>query len=420
MKINTILFLAILLVFQIHPFGRVSVSSARDLTASRAGSNKTGGYDHQWREKDLSALLEKGLRHGFPGFILGIDQKGRKPVISAKGLSSIEKQIPIRSDDRFHIASITKIFTAVAVLRLIDQEKLSLNTKVTDVLDQKLISPIPYIDQITISQLLDHSSGIYGFNNDKEYVRTWLGEGVKERVRWTPKKLISLSYGARVEPFGKPGTGHYYGDTNYVLLGLVIEKISGKSLRRFVADEIFEPLEMHDTAYLGEKADPLEFELPATVEGYLRRSEELDSVVTLDPGFKNIGEGLVNTTSAAERIDAASGIVSTARDLLTFGRAFYDGRLLSERSMRWFFSAGSGIENDPIGTVRQSVAAIHRRKYGVVYASTGDGPGGINATLVYHPKSQTLVVAFTNIFGLFDEIDFMNEAIISEMISKEF
>ncbi|MCB1022862.1 MAG: beta-lactamase family protein [Acidobacteria bacterium] len=398
MKKTGVLFSVVILLFQlpIAAFGR------------RAFTPRT----------DRSELLKKGIDHGFPGFILGVQKKGEKRWIGAIGVSNIEKQTPMKINDRFHIASITKIFTATAVLRLIDQHKLSLDTKVIDILDKKLVSPIPYIDRIKVSQLLDHSSGIYGFNNDEEYIRVWLGEGVKENVHWTPEKFISLAYGDRVKPFGTPGTGHFYGDTNYVLLGLIVEKVSGQKLRKFVADQIFVPLGMHDTAYYGEEADPEHFALPTTVEGYLKRSEELDSVVKLDSSFKSAGKDLVNTTSALERIDASAGIVSTANDLLKFGRAFYDGKLLSKKAMKWYFSAGLGIEREPPGTVRQAVATVHRKKYGIFYASNGDGPGGVNATLIYHPSSKTIVVAFTNIFGLFDEIDFIDDQIFSAIIKK--
>jgi D-alanyl-D-alanine carboxypeptidase len=365
-----------------------------------------------------SKLLDKGIKHGFPGLILGVQKKGQKTFVTAAGLSNIEKQKPMRSGDRFHIASITKIFTAVAVLKLIDAGQLSLNTKVADLLDKKLIAPIPYIKEIKVSQLLDHSSGIYGFNNDKEYIETWIGGKVKDNIHWTPEKFVALADGGRVEPFGKPGSGHFYSDTNYVLLGLIVEKITGKSLREYVSEEIFKPLKMKNTAYYGEKEKPVNFAMPITVAGYLKRSEVIDSIVKLDSGFHQINKDLVNTTKAVEKTDAAAGIVSTAADLLKFGRAFYDGKLLSPELMKWFFSFGEGIEKTPVGTDRQAITTIHHQQYGVFYASTGDSPGGINATLVYHPQTETLLVAFTNIFGLFDEIDFIYQEMFGEILSQ--
>ena len=202
-----------------------------------------------------------------------------------------------------------------------------------------------------------------------------------------------------------------------MLLGLIVEKISGMSLRQFVAENIFRPLRMDETAYYGAERNSENFELPITVQGYLKRSKTLDSIVKLDSSFRKVGADLVNTTKAAEKTDAAAGIVSTAADLLKFGRAFYDGKLLSPKSMRWFFSAGDGMKETPIGTSRQSITTIQRGTFGIYYASNGDSPSGINTTLVYHPETRIVAVVFTNIFGLFDEIDFINDKIIKEIIS---
>jgi len=86
------------------------------------------------------SLLDDGIKHGFPGYILGVKHKEKPTWMGAAGKSDIERNIDMRSNDRFHIASITKIFTATAVLQLIDQGKLFLDTKVTSLLDKKLLN----------------------------------------------------------------------------------------------------------------------------------------------------------------------------------------------------------------------------------------------------------------------------------------
>ncbi|MCH9030944.1 MAG: beta-lactamase family protein, partial [candidate division Zixibacteria bacterium] len=156
---------------------------------------------------EYEVLLEKSLDHGFPSIILAIQRDQEAMWIGAKGVSNIERQIPMRTDDRFHIASVTNIFTATAILKLIDQGALSLTSKVVDILDNALVSPIPHIKDIQVYHLLDHSSGIYSFNNDMEYVQTLIGNRVQDNRHWSPEELIALSYGQRVEPAGKPGSG---------------------------------------------------------------------------------------------------------------------------------------------------------------------------------------------------------------------
>lgn len=367
---------------------------------------------------EYESLLEKSLDHGFPGIILAIQRDQEIMWIGAKGVSNIEQQIPMQTDDRFHLASVTKIFTATAILKLIDQGTLSLTSKVVDILDSALVSPIPHINEIQIYQLLDHSSGIYGFNNDMEYIHTLIGNRVQDKIIWSPEELIALAYGQRVDPAGKPGSGHYYGDTNYCLLGLIVEKISGMPLRRYVKENILDPLRMFNTGYYSENTDSAKVELQTSVQGYLQRSEDLDALITLDTSFKEVSDGLVNTTTAVERIDAAAGMVSTAQDLLKFGRALYFEDLLSPKSLEWLLSIGNSIENDEVGTKRQGVVSVRHMKYGILYLSLGDGPGGVNTMLAYHQERKSIVVAFVNVFGQFDEHDYFINELLPVILSE--
>ena len=200
-------------------------------------------------DKIYEEILKKTAQHEYPGIILGIKKPQQKMWVGAYGLSSIEEKKYMQADDRFHIASVTKIFTATSILKLIDEHKLSLNTKVIKVLDSSLVSRIPHIEKITIQQLLDHSSGIYSFNNDLKYIETLLGSKVSENINWSDKELIALAYRENAEPLGKPGTGHYYSDVNYILLALLVEKISKIPFRIYVKQNILDPLDLKNTGF---------------------------------------------------------------------------------------------------------------------------------------------------------------------------
>ena len=361
--------------------------------------------------------LKKSIDIGYPGMILSIE-KDDQIWTGSIGLSSVENQIKMKPNDRFHLASVTKIFTAVAVLKLVDEGKLKLSDKAINYLDSGLVGPIPHINEITIGQLLDHSSGIYSFNNDMAYLETLIGERAFDKVKWTNEQLLSLAYGERVEPQGEPGSGNYYADTNCILQGLIIEKISGMPFRQFIKQEILTPLELNNTGFYSDTIDSSNIGLPTTVQGYLKRSKDLDGFITIHPSFKEVSQGLINTTIAVEKIDAAAGMVSTAPDLMTFGIALYKGDLLSRKSLDWLLSIGEGIETETTDTKRQGIVTAHNKSYGVLYTSLGDGGGGINTMLAYHPKSETIVVAFVNIFGNFNEHDFFMDEIIPSVINE--
>jgi D-alanyl-D-alanine carboxypeptidase len=167
-----------------------------------------------------------------------------------------------------HVVIVIKTFTAVAVLRLVEERKLSLDATLKDLLGEAA-ARIPYADRITVSQLLDHSSGIYATNNDMDYLITVIGRNADPARVWKPEEMIALADKSRSKPSSLPGEGHFYSDTNYILLGMIVERASGRPFKEYLEKTVLEPLGMRSTYfysdYLGKNAHP-----PiATVQGYL-------------------------------------------------------------------------------------------------------------------------------------------------------
>ncbi len=357
---------------------------------------------------DYSEKLEIAMQKGLKGFILGVyDLETNKSWVGAKGLSNIEQNIAMDKNDCFHVGSVTKLITAIATLRLIELNKLTLNTRVIDVLDLPEIRKIPYIERIEIHNLLNHTSGVYGFNNDMEYISSLLGESSHKPKKWSSIEFLALADSTRVSPFGKPNTGTYYGDTNYVLLELIVEEVTGKSLRNFVNDEIIGKIGLKNTAYYGEEDNPHNFERACGTQGYINYSNELKSVIHIDEKFPRVNDSLLNTTNAAEYIDGAAAIVSTASDLLILGKTIFQNKLLSEKSMEFLTLPSEKLSGNTTAIETQAVLQFFKRKSGILYVASGDGPSGFNSMLVYEPESNLIIVLYTNIFGLFTEKDTM-------------
>ncbi len=367
------------------------------------------------RNAELNELLQKSIERGYPGIALIQQMRDGTTHSAAIGFSDLQKRIPIRIDDAFHMASINKAITATAVLQLIDQKKISLDSKIVSILD-RATERIPYADQITIAQLLDHSSGIYPTNNDMDYLNTVIGPNADPHRVWKPQELVALADQDRKKPAGKPGEGHHYSDTNYILLGMIVEKVSGHSFKTHITKTLLQPLGMRSTYfysdYLGENATP-----PIqTVHGYLLASKELLDMIPIHSMFSPVekrkeGE-LLDTTAAAERIDAAAGLVTTLPDLLKFAEALFRGKLLSERSQQFILSVAQGMDQQKVDEERIWTLQSVRKPYGVLVYKEGDGPGGVNTLMAFHPASGDIFVSFTNIFGYFNENDFiMNEVI---------
>ncbi len=371
-------------------------------------------------DSELKALLQTGVDRGYPGIAMLTQSRDGKKYAAAVGYSDLEKRTPLRVDDAFHMASINKTFTAVAVLRLVDEGKLSLDATLKDQLGGAA-GRIPYADRITVSQLLDHSSGIYATNNDMDYLITVIGRNADPARVWKPEEMIALADKNRSKPAGSPGNGHFYSDTNYILLGMIVERVSGHPFKEYVRKTVLEPLGMRSTYfysdYLGANARPP----VATVQGYLLATPDLRSTIEPNAMFKPVPgdhrkEGqLLNTTLAAERTDAAAGLVTTLPDLLKFASALFRGKLLSRQSQKFMMSVGEGMQSQPVGTKRIWALQSVRMPSGVLIYKEGDGPGGVNTLMAYRPATDEIYVGFTNIFGYFNEVDFLMDDVIGKL-----
>jgi D-alanyl-D-alanine carboxypeptidase len=368
-------------------------------------------------DPSVKSLLQKGIDRGYPGIAVLIQSADGRIRSAAAGYSDLENKTPMRVEDAFHIASINKTLTAVAVLRLIDDHKLSLSATLKECLGEA-VAQIPNSERITVWQLLDHSSGIYATNNDMDYLTTVIGPKADPARVWTPAELIALAGKDRNKPSGEPGLGHYYADTNYILLGMIVERVSHRPFKEHITRTLLVPLGMNSTyfysSFLGKDAHP---PVP-TVQGYLLATDELRSVVSVNamfkpvPGDKRSGGQLLNTTLAAERIDAAGGLVTTLPDLLKYASALFRGKLLSPKSQAYLMSVAEGMNDQPAGKRRVWAMQAIRKPYGVLVYKEGDGPGGVNTLMAYNPSTDEIFLGFANIFGYFNEVDFLMDEVI--------
>jgi D-alanyl-D-alanine carboxypeptidase len=228
--------------------------------------------------------------------------KGDKPVFAhAYGLANVDKQTPNNLDTKFNLGSIDKIFTKIAIGQLVAAHKLSYDDKLA-----KFLPDYPNTDaaeKITIRQLLDHTSGV-GDIFGAEYRAT-----PKEKLR-TISDFIPL-FANKPLAFD-PGTKQAYSNGGYVLLGAIIERVSGMSYYDYVEKNIFRPLGMADTAFY-ESGKPT----PNMAEGYTN--------LNVDPASGKKRQN--NFFSRPARGSSAGGGYSTANDMLKFSLAYQNGHV---------------------------------------------------------------------------------------------
>lgn len=266
-------------------------------------------------------------RQALPGAIVGVQRDGRAPWIVARGVSNLQTQRRMRTDEHVRIGSVTKSFVTTLLLRLAQEGRLSLDDPIS-----RYVDGVPNGDAITLRQLANMTSGLADlFANQEFTIDYFTGE------TFTPTRLVQL--GVELPPVFAPGTGWSYSNTNTVLLGLVIERVTGEPLAIALQRGIFRPLRMCGSSLPSEPRLPKPFPY-----GYTHQ--------TLN---HRLGDATYNTPTATW---AAGGMVSTVRDLLRAAPTFGTGRpLLSSTTQRereqWVgFPPNSRIQQYGIGVFR--------------------------------------------------------------------
>jgi len=236
-----------------------------------------------------------------------IARDGQVVLAKGYGLANREWNIPNTPDTKFRLGSITKQFTAMGILILVDQGKVSLD----DTLD-KFLPQYPNAAKIKIHHLLNHTSGVQSYNRIKDYYQKLSREmSIEEVIDWFKDE----------PPVGEPGEKFVYSNSGYVLLTAIIEKVSKKSYEEFLEENIFKPLGMHNTGQ-----DVFEKILPYRAAGYTIYQGSLCRAPYRYMPFTS----------------GAGSLYSTVLDLFKWGQAIIDNKLISKQLKIRMLTPGKG------------------------------------------------------------------------------
>ena len=234
----------------------------------------------------------------FMGSIL-VAQKGHVLLDKGYGFANLEWQIPNSSITKFRLGSLTKQFTAAAILLLEEQGKL----KITDRLNKYMTDAPSAWNEVTIFHLLNHTSGIPNYTKFTDFAAfTTSAKTPEQQIAYFHDKPLNF----------KPGSDFEYNNSAYVLLGYLIEKLSGQSYQDFIVENIFKPLEMNDSGY------------DSHSEILLQRAS----------GYEITLNGLRNTDFLDMSIPYAAGsLYSTTQGLLRWQEKLFGGKVISPQSL---------------------------------------------------------------------------------------
>lgn len=328
--------------------------------------------------EELQAILDRIVADGFiPGATLTVSLPGYEPWTGASGYGDRTLAQPMTPETRMRIASISKIFTAVVVLQLAEEGRLDLEAPLSDWYPDL----VPRGEAMTVRRLLNHTTGLYDYLEDSEILaRAYRNPD----YWWQPAELASYA-GQRRALFapGAPGAWDY-ASTNYVILGMIVEAVTGNSLAQELRARIFEPLGLEATYFVPNDS----------VAGHYAR------------GYRNAQDVTDVSLSFAY---ATANIVATTADIQRFGDALFSGELLQPATLEQMllFQSGKGQYGMPaleygLGVMRNNLpvgpdAQGNRRPAAAstVIGHTG-GFGGFRSVLWYAPESGVTIALGEN------------------------
>ncbi|MFI5204109.1 MAG: serine hydrolase [Flavobacteriales bacterium] len=350
------------------------------LISSCSGQTKTDKIDK------LEELITRYADYGqFNGSVL-VAEKGAVIYKKGFGWANMESGSDNLPDTKFRLASVTKQFTAMLVVQLASENKLKLDVPISTYLPDY---PKKTADIVTIHHLLTHTSGIPNYT-DFPSIREVM------QKKYSPAELVKLFADSTLE--FTPGEKYHYSNSGYILLGYIIEKITGKSYEEVLQNKIFTPLKMINS-------------------GYDNNAELRNKAF----GYNKTG----NTLAPANYIDmsvpfAAGGIYSTVEDLFLWDQALYTEKLLPKKYMDLlftkhvseggpsFYGYGWQLGNMPIGSTNENIAIIYHSGF----------INGFNTNIARIPSDKSSIILLNNTAGA--PLDEMTVAIAAILYGKPY
>jgi CubicO group peptidase (beta-lactamase class C family) len=334
------------------------------------------------------ALLSGLIHTNDPGLAVLVAQDGKTLFEKGYGLADVEHHVPVIPQTTFRIGSITKQFTASAILKLQEEGKLSVNDKLS-----KYIPDFPRGDEVTLRQLLTHTSGIRDYFYEQRDLDSQLTNAITTETIINEMKKYPYDF--------DPGTKWHYSNSGYLLLGYIVEKVSGQSYGDFLRENFFQPLGMTNTgvyrAHLG---------LPHEALGYSLRPSALTWIIW----GSGVGLGK-NHFKPALNWDMSwafgcGALYSTVEDLYRWNEGVFNGRVLDAASLKaaftpvkmmpfWERAAWAILSNDT--DMGYGFGCVVCRRHGLREIWHNGGLDGFRSCLLRVPDEKFTVVVLANV-----------------------
>jgi D-alanyl-D-alanine carboxypeptidase len=375
-------------------YSRILLALLMLVVASSSLVAQSPGPDANSRLRRITTMIQRRLdaarmQGQFPGAEVGFvyvdgETPDGKPRFASgsvvSGVADLNTNVPLKTSDRFLAGSIGKTFVATLTMMLVQDGKLKLDDKIANWLgSESWFSKLPNAPDITLRMLLNHSSGIPNHADVESFQKQLLKSG-SHNINYQDL----LAYVSNKKPLFAAGTGYNYADTNYILVGMIIEKVTGKPLYDQISDRILKPFKLDRTIPSNSVT------LPEVVNGYLEgKPVVINNKFTINPQWEWAGGGLA----------------STAEDLARWANLLYGGGVLTDKSLEEMFASTAGEDGSSYGLGTM----VTRSKLGRSYGHDGEFPGYL-ADMRYYPKYKIAIAVMVNSDETFGVDRFLSSA----------
>ena len=341
-------------------------------------------------EARLRAELATGLARGMPGISVAIATRQGVVFMGAVGYADLESRSRAHPGYLYGIGSITKVFVACVIEQLVDEGRLSLEATGRELLGDEALAGIPNADRATVRQLLEHTSGVPSWELDRQWIRHGRGAALEATHLWGKTEALEFLRHGRDPATNAPGAGYAYSNTNYTLLGLIIEKVTGHEAVEEIHARLLAPRGLNDVRFEGFEA----LDRSRLPSRYHFGTAEFLRDAGMSPGFHRVNSQLIDVSQSNLSTEWTAGaIVATARDLAAFARALRDGEVVGRAGLARM--SAFKASDDPDEDMGQGLALD---RYGnerlVGYSGNVLGFG---AVVGWVPEEDLVIALMTNV-----------------------
>jgi D-alanyl-D-alanine carboxypeptidase len=327
-------------------------------------------------EQSYRAVIDDAVSRGVPGLQADVRQ-GKSRWTGTSGVASVEKSTAMDLTQRLRLASITKMMTYATVMELVKAGRFQVSDRAVKLVPPGALEGIPFADEITVAQLLDHTSGLHNFNGEdsRGFFADLLSDPRRGTRLWTANELLAYAKKRAHRPTGRPGEKKSYSSTGYILLEMILENVERKPFPQLFRENLFEPLGMKSAGVEGAGFGAREI-----VESYARPAR-FEGEASPFTGRKPVrSDGLVNLSAGLDHYNAwaraAGAVAANIDDLAKFMEAVQEGRFTVLRDQAAEFARLKQTPNK--------------------YFDWNGGSWGVQATVLFEPSRDLTVIVLTN------------------------